>query len=47
MAREDRDGSGIEMEFIGMSPVFFGEVFSGTQEWGKDSSQMVANQGVS
>jgi hypothetical protein len=37
MALEDRDGSGIEMGFIGMPPVFFGEVFSGTREWGEPS----------
>jgi hypothetical protein len=32
MAREDKDGSGVEMGFMGMSPVFFGEAFSEVQE---------------
>jgi hypothetical protein len=27
MAREDREGSGVEMEFMAMSRVFFWEVF--------------------
>jgi hypothetical protein len=29
MAREDRDGSGVEMEFMAISPGFFWEVFPG------------------
>jgi hypothetical protein len=33
MAREDREGSGIEMEFMAISPVFFGATLSGVQEW--------------
>jgi hypothetical protein len=32
MAREDRDGSGVEMEFMAISPGFFWEVFLGRQE---------------
>jgi hypothetical protein len=32
MAREDRDGSGVEMEFMAISPGFFWEFFLGRQE---------------
>jgi hypothetical protein len=32
MAREEREGSGIEMVFIAMSPGFFGRFFLGRQE---------------
>jgi len=32
MAREDRDGSGVEMEFMAISPGSFWEVFLGRQE---------------
>jgi hypothetical protein len=32
MAREDRDGSGVEMEFMETSPGFFWEVFLGRHE---------------
>jgi hypothetical protein len=34
IAREDRDGSGVEMEFIAVSPGSFWEVFWGRQERG-------------
>jgi hypothetical protein len=32
MAREDRDVSGTEMEFMAVPPVFLGDVCSGVQE---------------
>jgi hypothetical protein len=32
MAREDRDGSGLGIEFMAMSPAFLGEAFSEMQE---------------
>jgi hypothetical protein len=47
MAREDRDGSGIEMGFIGMSPVSFGKYFLGRRNGENPASQMVANHGIS
>jgi hypothetical protein len=31
MAREERDGSGTEMEFMAMPPAFLGELFSEMQ----------------
>jgi hypothetical protein len=33
MAREDRDGSGVEMEFMALSPEVFGEVCYWMQEY--------------
>jgi hypothetical protein len=39
MAREDREGSGIYVEFMTTSPVFFGEYFLGCKNSEKERSR--------
>jgi hypothetical protein len=48
MAREDRDGSGVEMEFMAISPGFSWEVFLGWQgrKARTDPSQLSLRTGI-
>jgi hypothetical protein len=46
MAREERDGSRVEMEVMAISPVFFSEVFLGGTKGRTDASRFSLSMGI-